>query len=232
LGGVAVINAAGTQGGQLAIAPDGVGFLNPPQHDSETLLLPDHPYVTGLGFGGEPLKTSDFNSWLPTDYGYLTNLPEDATIIMQNSNGPSFAEYRHGDGRVIVTTLTYYWLGKPNADMAPARNLARYSRFFSGSAFTPAPTVTATLSPTPTPTRSITNTPLRSPTQTPTPSRSPSPTPMNIPGDLNGDGHVNEDDLNELIAAIFLATNPPEFDVNGDGSVDATDVAALVLLIP
>ena len=48
----------------------------------------------------------------------------------------------------------------------------------------------------------------------------------------SGPGHVNEDDLNDLIATIFLGTNPPEFDLNGDGSVNATDVAALVLLIP
>jgi len=232
LGGVAVINVAGELGSQLAVAPDGVGFDASTQHNDEAIDQSLHPYITGIGFGGEPLDPTDFHGWSPTDYGMLTNLPERANVLLENSDGPSWVEYQHGDGRVIVTTLTYYWLGKPNSDMAPARNLLRYSRFYSGSAYTPAPTVTATLSPTPTPTRTITPTPLRSATPTRTPSRTPSPTPVILPGDLNHDGLVNEDDLDDLIATIYLGTDPPDHDLNGDGVVNAADISALMQLIP
>jgi hypothetical protein len=214
-GGVAVINAAGSYGDQPSIAPDGVGFsaATTTDHNSETIEAATHPYITGVGFGGEALGTGDFEGWQQTDLGTLTNLPGGITLVLRNSDGgPSWVEYRHGDGRVIVTTLTYCTSGEPNSQQAAARNLLRYSRFFSGSAFTPAPTVTlgprptATKSPglspttsptftaTLTPTLVVTATPTSAPTTTSTvtathtpitvASNSPTISPTNTPGEL------------------------------------------------
>jgi hypothetical protein len=171
-GGVAVINVAGTHGDQSGIAPDDVGFSAATEHDSEKIEAATHPYITGAGFGGEALGAGDFEGWQETDLGTLTGGPQEPTIVLTNSDGPSWVEYRHGDGRVIVTTLTYCTSGEPNSQQAAARNLLRYSRFFSGSAFTPAPTVT--FGPRPT----ATSRPTASPTLTATPAESPSATPV------------------------------------------------------
>jgi len=229
LGGVAVINVAGSLGDQTAVAPGGVGFSNANQHDDETILLSDHPYFTGIGFGGEPLIVDDFSGWGPTDFGTLTNLPAAATVLLQNADGPSLAEYPYGAGKVIVSTLSYCWTGKMGSDQAPARNLLRYSRFYSGSAYTPAPTVTATATPT------VTRTATPMPTFTPTPlvSSTPtlSPTPTPLFGDANGDGVVNSDDLDALIAAIFEGTGAPGADVNDDGAVTSADIPALIEIL-
>ena len=137
LGGVAVLNVAGTLGDQANIAPGGVGFSSAAQHVSEQILTPAHAYITGAGFGGEALGTSDFDNWQPTDYGTLMNLPANAAVLLANNDGPSLAEYKYGAGRVIVSTLAYCWDSKPASQGAAARNLLRYSRFYSGSAQTP-----------------------------------------------------------------------------------------------
>jgi len=229
LGGVAVINAAGTLGDQADIAPDGVGFASVAQHNSETIVDGTHPYFTGLGFGGELLSGSAFNGWQPTDYGVLTNLenlPVTATVLLTNTDGPSAAEYQHGDGKVIVTTLSYCWIGRPNSDTAAARNLLRYSRFYFGAAFTPAATVTPTATFTQTPTRTIT------PTSNITATPSPTPTLPALLGDVNNDGVVDDSDFASLIEAIYLGSNPPAADINGDGFVTAADLVAWLLLMP
>jgi hypothetical protein len=234
LGGVAVIDVAGTSGDQLNVAPGGVGFASVAEHEGESILLPEHTYFTGLGMGGEPLSEADFSGWQPTDHGTLTNLPVDATVLLDNGDGPSLAEYPYAAGRVIVTTLSYCWTGKPNSDGAPARNLLKYSRFYSGSAQTPAPTVTSTFTPTVTPTRTITNTPRATATATGT--RTPTLTPVVLLGDVNGDGVVDGQDVSDLIAAIFFDADVPDiepnpYDVNRDGGVTAADVTALLLLM-
>jgi hypothetical protein len=41
--------------------------------------------------------------------------------------------------------------------------------------------------------------------------------------DLNGDGRLDQADINQLSEEIRSQTNPVEFDVNGDGVVDSTD---------
>jgi hypothetical protein len=180
-GGVAVINVAGAGGDQLGIAPDEVGFSAATEHDSETIEAATHPYITGVGLGGEALGAGDFEGWQPTDLGTLTGWPQDATIVLMNSDGPSWVEYRHGDGRVIVSTLTYCTEGEPSSQQAAARNLLRYSRFFSGSAFTPAPTVT--LGPRPTATKSPSSSPTALPTSTATltPMATVTATPTAVP---------------------------------------------------
>ncbi len=230
LGGVAVINAAGTLGDQPNIAPGGVGFSNVAQHQSAQILAREHLYITGAGYAGERLDDGDFGAWQPTDHGTLTNLPGDAVVVLANSDGPSWAEYPYGSGRVIVTTLGYCWDGKPASQGAAARNLLRYSRFYTGSAQTPGPTVTPTGSATPTRTRTPTRTATATVPRTPTPT--PSPTPEILRGDANLDGAVDINDLPSLIEALFLDSPPPEADVNGDDRVTAADLPALLVLLP
>jgi hypothetical protein len=234
LGGVAMINVAGTLGDQANIAPGGVGFSNASQHDAEDILAPDHAYVTGLGFGGQMLGVDDFSNWGPTDLGTLTNLPSDATVVLAKGNLPTWAEYQYGSGRVIVTTLRYCWDPAPDpahdprqflspSQWAAAANLLRYGRFFSGSAMTPAPTVTATGSPTPTRTRKPSATPtatLVQATPTPTPPATPTFTPLPTPSVV----------LIDVIGAIFEETDVLGADVNGDLAVTAADVPALIKL--
>lgn len=228
LGGVAVINVAGSLGDQANIAPGGVGYSSATQHLSEQILAPLHSYFTGAGYGGEGLGTSDFANWQQTDYGTLTNLPGNAAVLLANNDGASLAEYQYGEGRVIVSTLAYCWDGKPASQQAAARNLLRYSRFYVGSAQTPGPTVTQT--GTATPTRTFT------PTRTPTPTvpasltPTPSPTIAVLRGDANGDGVVDENDLPSLIEALFMDTPPLEADVDADGQVTAADIPAFLAL--
>lgn len=222
LGGVAVINVAGLIGDQTNIAPNGVSFSRQSQHDEENILVPDHLYITGLGFGGSSLSPSDFAAWGPADLGTLTNLPENATVVLSNADGNSWAEYPYGAGRVIVTTLTYCWEGKPNSQLAAATNLLLYSRFYSGSAFTPAPTVTASGSPTPTFSPRPSRTP--SPTYTPSATRTPTPTiPLPTPTPAVA--------IADVIAAIFGDSDAAVADVNRDEDVTAADVPALEFLL-
>jgi hypothetical protein len=233
LGGVAVINVAGlplpappADPGQ--VAPGGVTLATTTAHSSEDITAPDHPYISGLGFGGRPLVTADFDNWgptQPTDLGTLdlTHLAATPTTVLgHGGDQPTWVEYRHGDGRVIVTTLSYCWAADPSvltpSQRAATTNLLRYSSFFSGSAFTPAPTVTATGSPTPTFTPRF-----RTPTLTSTPVRtnSPTPTPTATPVVT----------LADVIGAIFGDSTPAGADANQDGSVTAADVPALIQLL-
>lgn len=104
---------------------------------------------------------------------------------------------------------------------------------------TPTPTATVFCSPTSTPTPSVTPTPVPSatPTGTPAPTASPSAsatvtaTVPVVPGDVNGDGRVDEQDLSALAGAIFLPSPQTRGDVNGDGRVGAADLVELVRLL-
>jgi hypothetical protein len=221
-GGVAVINAAGLLGEQLDIAPRGVGFSGAAPHDSETILTPVHPYFTGLGYAGDTLTVANFNGWQPTDLGTLTNVPADATVLLRNSDGPALVEYTHGAGRVIVSSLRYCWEDELLPEFA-TRNLLRYSRFFQGSAATPGPTVTPTPTATATPSMTASTTPSRTRTAT--------ETPVVLPGDVDGNGRIDADDLVALIEALFDVTPPLAADVNQDGAVRAADIPALLPLI-
>jgi hypothetical protein len=226
-GGAAVINLAGTTGDQANVAPGGVGFTATTPRDAQAIQLPGHPYITGMGLGGEPLDTASFSNWQPTDYGTLENLPEGATVILENADGPTWAEYNHGAGRVIVTTIAYCYAERLATQGAAARNLFRYGRFYQGSAQTPAPTLTST----PTFTATASRTPSRTQTQTPTGTREPTATPTPRAGDANGDGFIDDLDLPAVLAAIFSEAPPGGADVNRDRRVTAADVPALLLLI-
>lgn len=206
-----------------------MGFAGSTQHNSESIQIQNHPYILGADFGGQLLGSTAFSNWQPTDFGTLTNLPPQATVLLTNSDGPSWAEYAHGAGRVIVTTLSYCWDTEPLSQGAAASNLLLYSRFYSGSALTPAPTVTQTGTPTVTPTSTATRTFTPGTPRSPTPSRTPTPTILR--GDADGNGSVNVDDLDALIHALFSPTSPPGADVNADGVVTAADVPALLDLL-
>jgi len=226
LGGVAVINVAGNSPEQPDIAPRGVGFEGIALHNQETITAAGHPYLTGAGYGGVPLRAASFSSWGPTDRGRLTNVPADGVVVLRNIDGPSWVEYPYGAGRVIVTTLTYCSGGRPETQGAALGNLLRFSRFFQGGALTPAPTVTATATPTPTSTGQPS--PTQTATRTPAPPATATPSPTPIPGDVNGDGQVSAADLQGLIAAIFDPLTRAPADVNGNGHVRAADIPALL----
>lgn len=195
LGGMAVIHVSGAASEMSNLAPRGVGYRRTPFHNGETLRIPSHTYVTGAGFGGLPLGDGDFQDWSPTDTGVLSDVPADATVVMTNIDGPSWVEYTHGAGRVVVTTLTYCIDGQPQT-MGPAfDNLMKYGRFFNGLARTPGLTVTPTSTATPTPSGQATATHTKTQPATPTPTRENSPTPIACAGDCNGDSAVGIDEL-------------------------------------
>lgn len=231
-GGVAVIHAGSPLGDQPNIAPGGVGFTRTATHDSERLISPEHPYFEGTSFGGVPLAASDFEAWGPTDEGILSGIPETATILLENEDGPSLIEYIYGSGRVIVSTLNFCWIGR-SATQGPATiNLLRYAPFFIGSANTPAPTVTTTPTPSLTPTRSHSPTPSATRTRTATRTPSLTPTVAFVVGDVDGNGTVDSDDLELLLAILFDEVPPvPAGDVNRDGRVTAADLTALIELL-
>lgn len=231
-GGVAVIHAGSPLGDQANVAPGGVAFARTAAHDAARIVSPDHPYFTGAGFGGVALGPSDFEGWGPTDEGILSALPSEATVLLENNDGPSLAEYVYGSGRVIVSTLNFCWSGRPATQGPATANLLRYAPFFAGSANTPAPTVTTTPTPSITPTRSHSPTPSATRTRTPTRTPSFTPTASFVVGDVDGNRRVDSDDL-ELLLAVLFEEIPlvPEADVNRDGRVSAADVTALIQLL-
>jgi hypothetical protein len=160
--------------------------------------------------------------------GFVTGVPSDGTVVLTDNDGePTWVEYNHGLGRVIVTTLTYCVTGQLSRGVV-LRNLLAYSRFYFGLAQTPGLTATPTNTPTTTatgPTRTPTST--RTATFTRPPTATITPTPMER-GDLNDDGLIDALDLAALIAALFDSNPPAAADVNDDSRVSAADVPALI----
>jgi len=130
-GGVAVMNIVGYLGSTDDIDPAGTDLYRTRTHDAETILLPDHPYITGQSYGGSVLKTSDFNNWYNTDFGWLIGYPSASQVVLQNTDGASWIQYPYGSGQVIVTTLTYGW-GSGGGRGAPLENLVEYALSISG----------------------------------------------------------------------------------------------------
>ncbi|MDD5453489.1 MAG: DUF11 domain-containing protein [Candidatus Bipolaricaulis sp.] len=143
-GGVAVINIAGNIGSVNDIDPAGTDYHREYTCNAETILLPDHPYITGQPYGGSVLTTSDFNSWGSTDHGWLTGYPTASQVVLQNTTGPSWLQYPYGLGQVIVTTLTYGW-GSGGARGAPMTNLIKYALYVSGISWLQESAVTGTV---------------------------------------------------------------------------------------
>ena len=130
-GGVAVINIASYLSSANDIDPAGTDLYRTRTHDAETILLPDHPYITGQPYGGSVLTTGDFGNWYSTDYGWLTGYPAASQVVLQNTDGASWIQYPYGSGQVIVTTLLYGWAGG-GARGAPLENLVEYALALSG----------------------------------------------------------------------------------------------------
>lgn len=248
-GGLAVINvASATQlSGGLpisGIAPRGVGF-QPAGNSNSQAFVPastSHPYITGLGYGGEVLMTTDFNNWSPTDRGYLVNVPADATVLLRqpgSTSRPTMIEYNYGSGRVIVTTLTFCTPGQIASQRDPLDNLLRYARFYEGGAQTPAPSVTATPTATETPTGQATATSTRTRTPAPTETQSDTPTPEDTPtatpiacvGDCDGTGTVEVTDLISMVNVALGNTSIDTClagDLNGDDEITVDELIQAV----
>jgi len=88
---------------------------------------------------------------------------------------------------------------------------------------TPPPSSTPTFSPAPLASATAT------PSATPSGAATATPTPRR-PGDLDGDGTVDEGDLEILTSAIFSAAPPAAADVNRDSKVTVADVPAWISL--
>ena len=138
-GGVVVINVAGNITSSHAnIDPLGTDYDRSHTHNAEQILLPDHPYITGQGYSGSPLSSADFNGWNTTDHGWLTGYPNEAEAVLQNDHGISWIQYEHGQGTVIVTTLTYGWSSGAGAVGDALKNIIEYSLFLGGGPVNPA----------------------------------------------------------------------------------------------
>jgi hypothetical protein len=164
-GGTLVLNVGGRFGSQIDVAPGGIDFSGIATHTSEMVVSPAHPYINGTSYGSVILSRGAFGNWLPTDYGNLLGLPEAATVILANSDGPSMAEYEWGKGKVIVSTLGFGQPGFPDRVGAPWNNLLLYAgRWQAGSSGGGTPPI-----------------PLPLPTPTPTPDPTPRPEPEKVP---------------------------------------------------
>ncbi len=237
LGGVAVINISGESTLQSGLVPGGAGYDGSATHDRETITLNSHPFSSGIGYGGERLSSADFDLWETTDGGSLIDLPSGATIVLRNDAGPSWAEYTHGSGRIIVTTINFCSPGSAPSQGQPLRNLLRYAPFFNGLAQTPGLTATPTNTPTATETGLATATPTQTatvptatPTDTPTATDTATPTTA-CPSDCNGNGILT---ISELVRAVNIALNQlpvsvcEAADVNGNGVVAINELIASV----
>jgi hypothetical protein len=83
--------------------------------NDNNITTQSHPIITGQYGGSNRGKISDdsclqdLDCWQYASHGYFTNLPADTTIILTESNGPVFIEYRFGDGLIIATTTSIEW---------------------------------------------------------------------------------------------------------------------------
>ncbi len=239
LGGLAVINIASVAD-RDDIAPGGVDYRAGGNADSETILNQLHPYITGQGYGGEPLLASSFSQWGPTDRGFFTSLPMGSMQLLRSSPArPSMIEYNYGAGRVILTSLTFCTPSQPSSMGRALDNLLKYGRFYEGGAQTPAPTVTSTPTATATLTGQATNTPTRTRTpavtatgtETATPDETPTPTPIACAGDCDGTEDVSVSDL-VLMVSIALGNQPVDLcragDTDGNGEITIEELVVAV----
>jgi hypothetical protein len=70
---------------------------------------------------------------------------------------------------------------------------------------------------------------VRQPTQPRQPAReTPPATADNAKYDVNGDGTVDEDDVNQVVQAVAFKSGDMKYDLNDDGVVDAKDITVIV----
>lgn len=133
LGGIAVLNIASNCGDQDSISPLNVHYRALISNE-EFFVEPNHPYLTGKGYGGEALSPDDFYGWDFTDHGYLVNVPSFSTVILKNIDGPSLIEFYLGQGAIIISTITFGCCTPKSFDPgAPLSNLINYSRYLASS---------------------------------------------------------------------------------------------------
>ena len=249
-GGVAVIHVQGEGQDESGLAPRGVRFRRTANHNMAGILDPTHPYITGLGYDGALLDGLSFINWNPTDEGVLVDFPDDATVLLENVDGASLIEYEHGQGRVIVSALTFCTQMLLNSQGEGLDNLLKFSRFFNGLAQTPGLTFTPTSTPTPTPTGGTpTRTATRTPTETPTATETPLPptaTATELPtstatetatplllcgGDCNADERVT---VNEIVMSVGIAVAGYDIeqcriaDIDGSGEVTVDELVVII----
>jgi hypothetical protein len=166
-------------------------------------------------------------------------VPAGAQIVLRNDLGPSWVEYNHGAGRVIVSTVNFCMPASAPSRQQPLENLLRYAPFFNGLAQTPGLTATPTSTPTATETGRTTATPTRTPvtpvtetpTATPLGSATDTPAPSGCAGDCDGN---NVTSVNELIRAVNIALSVqpvsacPAADLDGDGTVAINELITSV----
>jgi hypothetical protein len=124
-GGTLVLNVGAYTDSQIDIAPGGVDYVSG-RHTAEMMVTAGHPLLTGAGYGGTILTRGHFGNWVPTDFGHLLGLPQQATLILANYEGASLAEYRWGRGRVILNTLSWGQRGYPMRTGPAWNNLLLY----------------------------------------------------------------------------------------------------------
>jgi hypothetical protein len=106
---VVSIRVAGNGGSQADIDFLGTDYDRTATFNAETILDSNHPFISGLPWGGNTLLASNFNSWGSTDHGWFNNLPisqQGYTEILQNTNGISMFEYSYKNSHILVDTLT------------------------------------------------------------------------------------------------------------------------------
>ena len=87
--------------------PGEVEVVTPHYENYNYIVSAQHPIVTGELSDNVSLFDADlYNTYC--SHGYFTNLPENATVILEESNGyPTLIEYRLGEGKVVASTQTW-----------------------------------------------------------------------------------------------------------------------------
>lgn len=106
-GGTLVLLAPHTSSIGLDVSPSGDDFF---PHSAETasastVQAPDHPLVTGAGYGGLHLSDSDFNEPPPQGESagcWLFGEGAEATVIAGDAHSATVAEIPSGQGRILL----------------------------------------------------------------------------------------------------------------------------------
>lgn len=88
----------------MSFLPRGVGKRNTTE-DYLDRVASDHPVLDGL-------SDNALDNWNSSTHGYLTDLPDDATVavgINGDRSRATYAEYEHGSGKVLATMQTLEW---------------------------------------------------------------------------------------------------------------------------
>ena len=108
-GGVVVVTDLSPDDMWLDIAPGGPEAQALPASGAGvvTIAAVDHPSITGAGTGGTALTAADLDPQSSGGRACVINPPQDSgfVVIAENSIAPVLLDYKHGNGRVIVSAL-------------------------------------------------------------------------------------------------------------------------------